>query len=231
MKVLLGNSLWQLLRQSDKVSCFVILILGLASVVCWTIVVYKIILYRIKVRQIKKFISSLKGIQSFDGLLELNKNSEKTLPGDFLSQILNQLKTLLNKQDSQEKVLSKLDWQQFLERSDQSVSEVLCNEETYLPVLSTAAAVSPLLGLFGTVWGLVHSFIRISEQQAADITVVAPGIAEALMTTLAGLIVAIPALVMFNYLSSNVRAVEQQLFFITDYVSSIVYKKYVQIRS
>ena len=78
-------------------------------------------------------------------------------------------------------------------------------EESYLPFLFTSASVSPLLGLFGTVWGLVHAFIRISEKQSADITTVAPGIAEALITTLAGLLVAVPALVMYHYLIAQIR--------------------------
>jgi len=80
------------------------------------------------------------------------------------------------------------------------------------------------LGLFGTVWGLVHAFIRISEKQSADITTVAPGIAEALITTLAGLLVAIPALVMYHYLMSEIRTIERQLFILADKFSFIVQK-------
>ena len=231
MKILLGNSLWQLLRQSDKVSCFVILLLAVASIVCWTIVIYKIILYRLKSMQIKKFIKALKQVKNFDDLLKLNQAFEKTLPGDFLAQNLANLKNVLDGQTEADKKLSKLDWEHFLEKDNQSISDILYTQETYLPVLSTTAAVSPLLGLFGTVWGLVHSFIRISEQQAADITVVAPGIAEALMTTLAGLMVAIPAFVMFSYLNSNIRSIEQKLIFISDHIGNIIYKKYVQGRS
>jgi biopolymer transport protein ExbB/TolQ len=78
-----------------------------------------------------------------------------------------------------------------------------------------------LLGLFGTVWGLIHAFIRISEKQAADITVVAPGIAEALITTLAGLIVAIPALIMYNYLIVRVRHIETQMVQLADRIAFI----------
>jgi len=81
-------------------------------------------------------------------------------------------------------------------------------EESYLWILSTSAAAATLLGLFGTVWGLIHAFLRISQKQSADIVTVAPGIAEALMTTLVGLIVAIPALILFNYLSVQVRRME-----------------------
>ena len=68
-------------------------------------------------------------------------------------------------------------------------------------VLATTINVSPLIGLLGTVWGIMYSFINISSQKAASIDVVAPGIAEALITTLAGLIVAIPAMIGHNFLT------------------------------
>ena len=68
-------------------------------------------------------------------------------------------------------------------------------------VLATTASISPLIGLLGTVWGIMYSFINISSQKAASIDVVAPGIAEALITTLAGLIVAIPAMIGHNFLT------------------------------
>jgi biopolymer transport protein TolQ len=98
---------------------------------------------------------------------------------------------------------------------------MLLHNEEYLAVLSSSAAVAPLLGLFGTVWGLIHAFIRISETQVADIATIAPGIAEALITTLAGLLVAIPALVMFNYLHTKTRALEQQLITLADRITFI----------
>ena len=94
---------------------------------------------------------------------------------------------------------------------NQSIDELMLEGETYLPVLSTSGAVATLVGLFGTVWGLIHAFINISQEKSADISVVAPGIAEALITTLAGLIVAIPALIAFYYLSNELRKIEQQL--------------------
>src|SRR5439155_18764244 len=94
---------------------------------------------------------------------------------------------------------------------DQTVDSFVEQERQNLPLLATCAGVAPLLGLFGTVWGLVHAFMRISEKQIADIVTVAPGIAEALITTLAGLLVAIPALLMFNYLQVQVRIIEQRL--------------------
>lgn len=72
------------------------------------------------------------------------------------------------------------------------------NLERYLILLSTAVTISPFLGLLGTVWGIMSSFWDMSTMQSANLTVVAPGIAEALITTIAGLATAIPAVIFYN---------------------------------
>jgi biopolymer transport protein TolQ len=110
----------------------------------------------------------------------------------------------------------------------QTIDDMLHQEESYLPFISTCGGVATLLGLFGTIWGLVHSFVRISELQSADIATVAPGIAEALITTLVGLMVAIPAVVMFNYLSVQVRDVEQRLVVFANRFAGVVQKLFVR---
>ena len=77
-------------------------------------------------------------------------------------------------------------------------------------VLATIGAVSPFVGLFGTVWGIMNAFIGISESHTTNLAVVAPGIAEALLTTAIGLVAAIPAVVIYNHLArviTNYRAV------------------------
>ena len=72
--------------------------------------------------------------------------------------------------------------------------------ERYLMLLSTAVTISPFLGLLGTVWGIMTSFWDMASLQSANLTVVAPGIAEALITTIAGLSTAIPAVIFYNLL-------------------------------
>jgi biopolymer transport protein TolQ len=77
--------------------------------------------------------------------------------------------------------------------------------------LATVASISPLLGLLGTVWGVFHSFYNIGTMANADFQTVAPGISEALLTTVVGLMVAIPALVAHNTILSRVSRIEQDL--------------------
>lgn len=73
-------------------------------------------------------------------------------------------------------------------------------------VLATIGATAPFVGLFGTVWGIMNSFIGISEAHTTNLAVVAPGIAEALLATALGLVAAIPAVVIYNHLSRSISA-------------------------
>lgn len=221
VKFIFGNSLWQLIRQSDIVTKIVLLILVSMSVVCWAIFFYKIILLRIKKRQMREALDDMKQANTMDRLLSATSTYAKTLPGYFLSKNLLFLKSLLESEPGKRR-LNDRECEFMQHHIAQTIDEMVVNEEAYLSVLSTTAAASPLLGLFGTVWGLVHSFVRISELQAADITVVAPGIAEALITTLTGLMVAIPVLIMYSYLSSQIRNLEQLFIRLGDRVSFVV---------
>lgn len=91
--------------------------------------------------------------------------------------------------------------------------------ERHLVFLSTTASVAPFLGLLGTVWGIMHSFLSMGAEGAASIEVVGPGIAEALVTTIAGLASAIPALVGYNLL---VRQVHRKEAVVDLFISRIV---------
>ena len=213
----LGNAIWNLVSQADVVSKFVLLFLLFVSVLCWAVFFYKIILFSIKKRQVAKVMNALKKATSFEELVSVAVRHKETLPGFFLSKNLSFLKNMLVIEPETSKAsIGEREWDLFLQHMDQTLEDIVYHEQSYLPILSTSAAVSPLLGLFGTVWGLVHAFVSISEKQSANIATVAPGIAEALITTLAGLAVAIPALIMFNYCTTQVRKIDQMFTMLTD---------------
>jgi biopolymer transport protein TolQ len=93
-----------------------------------------------------------------------------------------------------------------LERSAQTAaSESITNLERRLTWLATIASTSPFVGLFGTVWGIIDAFHGLGTAGAATMRAVAPGMAEALITTAAGLFVAVPAVVAYNQFSARVR--------------------------
>jgi len=220
-----GNAVWQLVQQADLVSKGVLLILLIVSIISWTVFLYKLILFRIKKKQMKVVLKAIKAVTSFEELLALVLKHKGTLPGYFLSKNLSYLKTVLLQGPIANKFsINGVEWEIFQQNIDQTIEDIIHNEQEYLTVLSTSVAISPLLGLFGTIWGLVHSFVRISEKGAADITTVAPGIAEALITTLAGLAVAIPTLVMFSYCNAQVRYLDHQISLLADQLISKVQK-------
>lgn len=80
-----------------------------------------------------------------------------------------------------------------------------------LNILATVSAAAPFVGLFGTVWGIMYSFARIAQAQSTSLTVVAPGIAEALFATALGLFAAIPALIAYNRFSHRINRIEARL--------------------
>ena len=94
--------------------------------------------------------------------------------------------------------------------------------ESHLAFLASTGSVSPYVGLFGTVWGIMASFQSIGERGSASLAVVAPGISEALVATAAGLAVAIPAVIFFNYFSNRVAEFESNVeSFSTDFINLI----------
>jgi len=209
------TSMWGLIWQSDAITKSVLLALFILSIFCWAIALYKFILLRIKKAQCNVMLQSLQSIENFQELHDLARGQAHTLPGYFLAQLLVAVKKLLTHQ-KQYKANVENYTHLLQEQAAYIFEEIIAVEESYISFLSMSAAVAPLLGLFGTVWGLIHSFLQIAQKQSADIVTVAPGISEALITTVVGLMVAIPALMLFYYLTLQVRKIEQQLMYIVD---------------
>ncbi|MGE5750897.1 MAG: MotA/TolQ/ExbB proton channel family protein, partial [Nitrospirota bacterium] len=95
---------------------------------------------------------------------------------------------------------------QELERSLKiTAQDEIVYMERYLAFLGTTGTVGPLLGLFGTVWGIMDAFYGIGLKGAGDIGALAPGLAAALINTISGLFVAIPAVIAYNYFADKIR--------------------------
>src|SRR6201999_1061773 len=94
--------------------------------------------------------------------------------------------------------------------------------ETWIALLAPAGSVAPFIGLFGTVWGIMHSFIGIAQAQNTSLAVVAPGIAEALLATAIGLVAAIPATAAYNKFSTEIGRYGARLDnFANDFVATL----------
>ena len=102
--------------------------------------------------------------------------------------------------------------------------------ETHLPFMATVGSISPYIGLFGTVWGIMNSFIGLGSVQQATLSMVAPGIAEALIATAMGLFAAIPAVMAFNRFSHKVEKLENSYGNFMEEFASILQRQSVVVK-
>ena len=103
--------------------------------------------------------------------------------------------------------------------------------ENHLPTLATIGSISPYIGLFGTVWGIMHAFVSLAAVKNATLAMVAPPIAEALIATAMGLFAAIPAVMFYNRFVTKVEALENRYYNFMDEFSTILNRRLVTIRS
>jgi biopolymer transport protein TolQ len=216
---------WQLIAQSDWMVKLVLLSLFALSVICLAIIAFKYSNFKKEKKSLNDLLDQIRKAKSFQEILEITKKYQDCLSSKFLIRNLTELKSMLEQKDQK---LSEQDFENFEIFANQTIDQLLLEAEIYLPVLGTSSAVSPLVGLFGTIWGIIHSFVSISQEKSADIAVVAPGIAEALITTLAGLVVAIPAMIAFHYFSNELRKMEQQINQISDNFLKIIKQTFVK---
>lgn len=215
------STAWQLIMQSDWVCSFILLGLFALSIFCVAIIIYKTIILRRHMQQLNALLKRIKWSSKFQDIVAASKDNQDGIGGEFLQTTLGELKIILEKHAKNNLVTPSKSINseeiEILEDSiQQEISKIMEEEESYFTVLYTSASASPLIGLFGTIWGLIHSFIDIAQEKSADITTVAPGLAEALITTLAGLIVAIPALMAYHYLTRQTHKIEFALYELGD---------------
>ncbi|HAZ95268.1 MAG TPA: protein TolQ [Porticoccaceae bacterium] len=123
----------------------------------------------------------------------------------------------------------KADPEAVMEGTDRAMRVALSREEeklsTNLPFLASVASVSPYIGLFGTVWGIMNSFRGLAMVQQATLATVAPGISEALIATAMGLFAAIPAVIAYNRYAAQVEVINGNYDTFSDEFSSILHRQ------
>lgn len=203
----LGRSVPTLIFQSGVFAKFILLILFVISVISWAVIYDRTRLFL----RLRKGGLKLQAELASKGLaipMETIRNCLPSIEGALLLEAHRFLKDRPSVSPSMARsdVAERLE--AILER--RAVSEV-SEMEKNLVFLATTAGVSPFLGLLGTVWGIAGSFLSMGAHGTASIDVVGPGIAEALITTIAGLGAAIPALVGYNLLVRYVRRQENRI--------------------
>lgn len=102
--------------------------------------------------------------------------------------------------------------------------------ENHIPFLATVGSTSPYIGLFGTVWGIMHSFQGLAAVKQATIATVAPGISEALVATAMGLLAAIPAVIFYNRFATRVDQLTTGMYTFADEFSALLYRQVLKSR-
>ena len=184
-------SVWGMFLAADWVVQGVMVGLVLASVLTWTVFVAKSLELAVAVRRQRRLLAALDTAASLDKApssdLVAAAQAEQRLSAD----------TVDDRDGLKERVASRL------ERLEAATGRRMLKGTG---VLATIGSTAPFVGLFGTVWGIMNSFIGISRSQTTNLAVVAPGIAEALLATALGLAAAIPAVVIYNHFSRRVTA-------------------------
>lgn len=189
---------WSMFLGADWVVKAVMIGLVFASLVTWTIFVGKLIELLVVRRRLVASLRLTAGARSLDEALDVLR-LDRSVARAFFATALNEarLSTGIDNETG------------IKERAASSFQELSRAESRRIRfgmgLLATIAATSPFVGLFGTVWGIMHSFIGISKSQTTNLAVVAPGIAEALLATAIGLIAAIPAVMIYNHFSRVTR--------------------------
>lgn len=182
-----------LIKQTGIVAKSVLVILLFFSVFSWAIIFYKWKLFKNMKKENQKFFDAFLNSNGAKEIFSLAKRYElsplASLYREVFSEVYgknpNNIEAIVRKYSSDE------------------ANKV----ESYLGFLATTGSTTPFIGLFGTVWGIMDAFRSIGVKGSASIATVAPGIAEALITTAAGLFAAIPAVIAYNYFTSQANKI------------------------
>ena len=205
----------ELFGSLGTISIIVLLILLVFSVFSWGIILYKWRMFRLIKTEERQFLQAYQEEAALsEKELHLLQHVAVELPhspsGSVLLDVLNRMGHLAAHNVGDVAVAARKTgpWpdRQYLEKVVQYlIQQQIARQEAYLPFLATTGNITPFIGLFGTVVGVINAFQQIGIEGTASIASVAPGLSEALLATAAGLFAAIPAVIGYNYYLAQIR--------------------------
>jgi biopolymer transport protein TolQ len=194
-----GSAIIEMLQNSGPVAMTVLGVLLVASLFSWAIILGKWASFRRAAGQSRRF---LRAFRKANRLQEIATVSEQFKPSPLVN-VFDEVYETYRRQTGGFGPPKNIT---ALERAGQTAaSESLTSMEQRLTWLASIGAISPFIGLFGTIMGIVDAFHGLGTEGTATLRAVAPGVSEALITTAAGLLVAIPAVVAYNQFTARVR--------------------------
>ncbi|MET4128579.1 protein TolQ [Roseovarius sp. MBR-6] len=192
-------SMWALFARATLIVKLVMLILVLASFWSWSIIIQKLITYRRGRTEAEIFDRRFWSGEPLDGLYdEIGPEPAGQSERIFAAGMTEWRRSHRNDGELIAGATARID-----RSMDVAIAKEADALQSGLQVLATVGSTAPFIGLFGTVWGIMHAFVEIAAQQNTSLVVVAPGIAEALLATALGLLAAIPAVIFYNKLSAD----------------------------
>lgn len=203
--LLLQINIWEMVGRGGPLTIAVLAILLIFSVFSWAIIFAKWSTFRTARSADARFLRAFRKAAGLDAVMVA---SEQFKPAPLVSVFEFGYEEVHRQVKARGTVSNKL----ALERSLQlGISEELAKLERNMSWLATVASVSPFIGLFGTVLGIIRAFQDLGMQGSASLRAVAPGIAEALIATAVGLAAAIPAAIFYNHFSHTIREIGARL--------------------
>jgi biopolymer transport protein TolQ len=199
LAIYVGGEVLDMISQSGAVAKTVLLILLAFSVLSWAIILSKWSLLRRAQTQSGRFVRAFRKAQR---LGDMQAVEEQFRPSPLVGVFHNGYEEYRRQSASPGRAPNTVAIQRAMQIA---ASEEVTRFERSLPWLAITAAVTPFIGLFGTVWGIIDAFHGLGTAGAATLRAVAPGISEALVTTAAGLAAAIPAVIAYNLLTHTIR--------------------------
>ncbi|UDI92834.1 tonB-system energizer ExbB [Pseudomonas sp. IAC-BECa141] len=195
---------WGMYQNADVIVKAVMIGLAIASIITWTIWIAKGFELMGAKRRLRGEIANLKKAAS---LKEASATAAKegTLANLLVHDALEEMRLSANAREK-EGIKERVSF-----RLERLVAACGRNMSSGTGVLATIGSTAPFVGLFGTVWGIMNSFIGIAKTQTTNLAVVAPGIAEALLATALGLVAAIPAVVIYNVFARSIAGYKAQV--------------------
>jgi biopolymer transport protein TolQ len=212
---ILDTRVFQHVLLAGPIVKFVLLLLIVFSVVSWAIIFLKLRLFKGIERNQAAFVKTFAEGKSLAILYDLAEKSQRTPLIEVFRTGYLEL-TRIQRGRGAESASAGMRSGAFPLDNIERAMRKAANEETalmesYLPFLATTGSATPFIGLFGTVWGIMNAFSGIAAVGSASLATVAPGIAEALIATAAGLAAAIPSVVAYNYFLNRVRTIATRI--------------------
>lgn len=196
MEVFVLNSpIVQMVLNTDMATFAILAVLAVMSLGSWGIIIVKLFSYRKNQKANASFFARFNQVEQFIELQGLCETSGDSALKRLTSEVLIEAAKFSNfvSYDSIQHRASLLE-----DTIQRSIEGLRLDEDRHLSFLAISSNLSPFFGLLGTVWGIMVAFVQIGHHGSADLSVVAPGIAAALITTVAGLVVAIPSSAGYN---------------------------------